>query len=187
MSDFSTTACTAFRGHEIFAAGPLREIALRLRETGDNIIIFEDATGTQIDVDASGSPDQLTARLKSRSTAAPADTNDRRTPGRPRLGVVAREVTLLPRHWEWLSAQPGGASVALRKLVDEARRVNETRDRTRAAQEAAYRFMSAIAGDLPGYESAIRALFAGDLEGIRTQIADWPEDVRTFTLRLANV
>src|SRR4029079_4156101 len=61
--------------------------------------------------------------------------------GRPRLGVVAREGTLLPRHWEWLGTQPGGASVVLRKLVEEARRANGDADRTRAARDAAYRFM----------------------------------------------
>ena len=86
-----------------------------------------------------------------------------RGPGRPKLGVVAREITLLPRHWEWLAQQTGGASVAIRKLVDEARRATATTAIASAsAQEAAYRFMSAMAGNLPHFEEAIRALFADD-------------------------
>jgi hypothetical protein len=101
------------------------------------------------------------------------------------LGVVAREVTLLPRHWDWLGLQPGGASVALRKLVDEARRASGDRDRVRAAQDAAYRFMSAIAGNLPGFEEAARALFAYDRRGFCDLIAGWPEDVRDYAIELA--
>ena len=105
--------------------------------------------------------------------------------GRPRLGVIAKEVTLLPRHWDWLNVQPGGASVALRKLVDEARKTSGDRDRVRAAQEAAYRFMSAIAGNLPGFEEATRALFAYDRRGFTHLVANWPEDVRDYAVRLA--
>jgi len=108
-----------------------------------------------------------------------------RTPGRPRLGVTAREVTLLPRHWEWLAAQPGGASVALRKLVEEASRANEAKDRIRQAQEATYRFMSAVAGNLPGYEEAVRALFAGQAEQFGVLTEAWPVDVRDHVRRLA--
>jgi hypothetical protein len=100
--------------------------------------------------------------------------------------VVAREVTLLPRHWEWLAAQPGGASVALRKLVEEARRAHGERDRARLARERAYRFMSAMAGDLPGFEEASRALFAGDGAGMQTHMAAWPPDVREHATRLAS-
>src|SRR3546814_490284 len=103
--------------------------------------------------------------------------------GRPKLGVTAREVTLLPRHWDWLAAQPGGASVALRKLVEQAMR--DDRQTRRAAQEAAYRVMTALAGDLPGYEEAIRALFAGDRQRFEQQIAGWPADLRDYVTRLA--
>ncbi len=109
-----------------------------------------------------------------------------RGPGRPRLGVVAREVTLLPRHWDWLSSQPGGASVALRKLVEQARRRNEGKDRLRRSQEAAYRFMSALAGNLPGFEEATRAFFAGDQERFDDQTESWPVDVRDHARRLAS-
>ena len=99
--------------------------------------------------------------------------------------MVAREVTLLPRHWDWLGTQPGGASVALRKLVEEARRVNADKDRLRQSQEAAYRFMSPMAGHLPGFEEATRALFAPDAARFHALIAPWPNDVREHTTTLA--
>ncbi|MFT4268468.1 MAG: DUF2239 family protein, partial [Xenophilus sp.] len=105
--------------------------------------------------------------------------------GRPRLGVVAREVTLLPRHWDWLSRQPGGASVALRRLIDEARHSYAERDALRAAREAAYRFMTVMAGDLPGFEEAARALFAGERERFLARIEGWPGDVAAYAQKLA--
>jgi hypothetical protein len=101
--------------------------------------------------------------------------------------VVAREVTLLPRHWQWLSSQPGGASVALRKLVEEARRANASKDRVRRSQDAAYRFMSVLAGDAPGFEEAARALFAGDGNRFNQRVADWPAEVRDYARTLARV
>jgi hypothetical protein len=107
-----------------------------------------------------------------------------RAPGRPKLGVTAREVTLMPRHWDWLGAQPGGASVALRKLVERALRANGDEDRIRQVREAAYRFMTAMAGDAPGYEEALRALFAGDHSRLRRIVAKWPADVREHALAL---
>ncbi len=97
----------------------------------------------------------------------------------------AREVTLLPRHWEWLGNQPGGASVALRRLVDEARRASGDRDHHRAARDAAYHFMSAMAGNLPGFEEASRALFAGERRRFSQHIAGWPADVRDHIVKLA--
>lgn len=128
------------------------------------------------------------ARTSWRAWSSQASGNRRRRPrrgrGRPKLGVVAREVTLLPRHWEWLAAQPGGASVALRKLVEEARRSQS--GRARQAQERAYHFMNAMAGDLPGFEEATRALFAGDREGFAERIAGWPTDVREHAAWLAS-
>ncbi|KAF1048723.1 DUF2239 family protein [Xylophilus sp.] len=133
---------------------------------------FDDYTGCRIDLDA-------------RPPRPAAESASPRGPGRPRLGVVAREVTLLPRHWEWLALQPGGASVALRRLVEEARRTHAPRDAARAAREAAYRFMSAVAGDLPGFEEASRALFAGDAGRFAAQVAGWPEDVRGYAQQLA--
>ena len=114
--------------------------------------------------------------------AAPAEPRGR---GRPKLGVVAREVTLLPRHWEWLNAQPGGASVALRKLVEQARRANGDADRQRTARDAAYHFMSAMAGNLPDFEEAARALFADDRRAFVALVAAWPADIRDHVIKLA--
>ena len=123
--------------------------------------------------------------LGSASTAEAASPSEPRGRGRPKLGVVAREVTLLPRHWEWLNAQPGGASVALRKLVEQARRANGDADRQRAARDAAYHFMSAIAGNLPNFEEAARALFADDRRTLVERIAAWPADIRDHVIKLA--
>lgn len=161
----------AFAGHRRLASGSLAEAALAVRAAGEGLIF--DADGRQIDVDLRGTEAELRARL-----------DPPRGRGRPALGVVAREVTLLPRHWEWLAAQPGGASVALRKLVDAAR--TNIVERHRQARDAAYRFMTAIAGDLPGYEEAIRALFADDLVMLAEWVADWPADVRDHALQIAN-
>jgi hypothetical protein len=147
------------------------------------VLVFDDATGKQIDFDLRGSDADITARLQKRFPAAGADAP--RTPGRPRLGVVAREVTLLPRHWEWLAEQPGGASVTLRRLVEEARRSGPTnKAKLRQLQERAYHFMSAMAGNFPNFEEASRALFASDMARFRKLIAGWPKDVREHLVRL---
>ena len=108
-----------------------------------------------------------------------------RGPGRPKLGVVGREVTLLPRHWDWLDDQPGGASVALRKLVESAKRDNRSKDRARHSQEAAHRFMSAMAGNLPGYEEASRAFYGRNQALFYTLIQPWPGGIRDHAKRLA--
>ena len=178
---------TAFDGPARLAAGALADIALELLaavDRGGTVLVFDDETGARVDLDLRGTPEQIVARLAP-PPARPAEPEGPRGPGRPRLGVVAREVTLLPRHWEWLATQPGGASVALRKLVEEARRANEGADRVRLAREAAYRFMSAMAGDAPGFEEATRALWAGDAARFGAETAAWPPDVRDHARRLA--
>lgn len=164
----------AFDGPRRIAAGPLREVALKARraiERGGRgpVLVFDAETSERIDLDVSGSEEELLARL-----AHPQP----RPPGRPRLGVVAREVTLLPHHWDWLNEQPGGASVTLRRLVDHARHASVESDRVRKARESAYRFISAMAGDRPGYEEASRALFAGDAERFWQHSERWPADVK---------
>lgn len=182
-----TVTCTAFAGTRAIASGPLIDVALQLRAEGrfDGVLVFDDDTGVAVDLDLRGSAEDVAARLVARQ-AAPLDEPVRAGRGRPKLGVVAREVTLLPRHWEWLAAQPGGASVTLRRLVEQARR-SEGGDAPsrRRGQEAAYRFMTAMAGDLPGYEEACRALFAGDDRRFAQQIERWPDDVRAHASRLA--
>ena len=182
------STCTAFEGVRRIASGPLSDVALAAKAAADRggeamILIFDDRTSRPIEVDFRGTPEQVVARLPG---GAPAPAPDEaRGPGRPKLGVVAREVTLLPRHWEWLSQQPGGASVALRKLVEEARRDVGGQNAQRMRHEAAFRFMAAMAGNQPGYEEATRALFADDPERFGEMTAIWPADVRDHARRLA--
>ena len=139
------------------------------------VLIFSDATGQQRDYDFSGTLEQVLDR------AVPAA---RTGPGRPKLGVVSREISLLPRHWDWLETQRGGASAALRRLIDEARKADPEGDRLRLATEAAGRFMTVMAGDLPGYEEASRALYTHDTERLQSLTQGWPEDVRAHVLYL---
>jgi uncharacterized protein len=185
---------TAFVGQRCLASGPIADVAMAVKRAdawaGSPIVIFSDASGRAVDFDLRGDDREVLARL---AVIAPVESDQDAEPpsaprgrGRPKLGVVAREVTLLPRHWEWLNAQPGGASVALRKLVDEARRVNGDRDQERQARDAAYHFMSAMAGNLAHFEEASRALFAGDRRRFAAEIADWPADIRDHILKLAS-
>ena len=184
--------CTAFRGTTRIASGPLAEVAAKVKrivDTGEpsTILIFDDVTAEPVEVDLRGSVEDVVARLTERSESIFAVPAGHRGPGRPKLGVVAREVTLLPRHWEWLARQPGGASVALRKLVDEARRAHGEKDRRREAQAAAYRFLSALAGNERGFEEAARALFAGNRKRFADVTAAWPRDIRDHAMKLAAV
>jgi hypothetical protein len=187
MSQHQPQTFTAFEGQRRLASGPLHEVALAVKRAeqrdAESIAIFSDATGRAIDLDLRGSDDDIVARLA--ASPAPAAPSEPRGRGRPKLGVVAREVTLLPRHWEWLTTQPGGASVTLRKLVEAARRANGDKDRSRAARDAAYHFMSAMAGNLPGFEEASRALFADERRRFAGLIAAWPDDIRDHIVRLA--
>ena len=181
--------CTAFDGEQRLAAGSRSDVAvaarLRLDDRPDAaVLIFDDATGQQIDFDLSGNRDAIVARLE-RASAVSEAREGARGRGRPRLGVVAREVTLLPRHWEWLAQQPGGASVALRKLVEAARRSGSVADERRSARDRTYHFMSAMAGNRAGFEAAARALFADDLATLTTLITGWPNDIREHILRLS--
>ncbi|MGO4525692.1 DUF2239 family protein [Microvirga sp. 2MCAF35] len=189
MSDIPK-AFTAFSGHRLIASGSLPSVAEAAkqwldRDEGMPVLILEDETGRVVEVDFRGTLTDVLKRLGDPSGPV-TDQPEPRGPGRPKLGVVAREVTLLPRHWEWLNAQPGGASVALRKLVEEARRSNESKDRVRQAQEALYRFMSTLAGDETGFEEASRALFAGDRKLFIALIQLWPKDLRAYAERLAS-
>lgn len=197
MDEPNKQCCTAFKGSRCIASGNVMEVIRKTKEVidqggQDSIHIFDDATSEIIEADFRGSLENVIQKFKksmvreSSDNASPSmEQKSQRGPGRPKLGVVCREVTLLPRHWEWLSNQPGGASVTIRKLVEEARRANRGRDKVRHCQEAAYRFMSAMAGDLPGFEEASRALFAGDSKRFDDCIAVWPEDIRNHTGKLS--
>jgi len=162
---------TAFAGDLWIATGDEAEVRDALRAMGDeaqNILLFDDSTGRQVDID-----------LRDPAAEAP------RGRGRPKLGVQPREVTLLPRHWDWLAAQPGGASATLRKLVEAARKASIAAPSPRAAMDAAYHFMTAMAGDRPGYEAAIRALYARDEELYISLSGDWPSGIRDHARALA--
>jgi hypothetical protein len=183
------TTCTAFAGTRRIASGPPEQVALAVKAASDAegdglLLIFDDVSGASMDFDLRGTPEDILARLAPEGTPE-QQPEPARGPGRPKLGVVAREVTLLPRHWDWLNAQPGGASVALRKLVDAARVTHAGADRRRLAQQSADRFMSALAGNEPGYEEAARALYAGDRARFAQSMVAWPADVRDHALRLA--
>lgn len=193
-ADLVGVSCTAFEGTRRIASGALSRVAVRVKAVQDRgqrgpVLIFDDATSGLIEIDTRGTAEEVAARFPGTaptSTApVPIVAPTPRKPGRPRLGVVAHEVTLLPRHWEWLNRQPGRASVALRKLVEAARRGSEGKDRVRLAQESAYRFMSAMAGNESGFEEALRHLFAGDRVGFDALVEAWPIDVRDHARTLA--
>ncbi|PUE10615.1 DUF2239 family protein [Limnohabitans sp. T6-20] len=199
----------AFEGPRCLARGPLADVALQVKAATEarplaRFMVFNALSSEIIDYDHRGSTDEVLARLAlahplaqvlaPASASSPTPTSDASTdngalprsgPGRPKLGVVAREVTLLPRHWAWLAGQPGGASVALRKLVDQARKDSLAHDQRRLSQEASYRFMSAMAGSLEGFEEAARSLFAADRSRFEVLISPWPADIQTHLLQLA--
>ncbi len=194
MDAAAIQSCTAFAGTHRLASGPVRDVARAVKAHFDThpesqVLVFDNLRAQPVEFDLRGTVDDVLARLES-AAPPPADAVDDeaqpRGRGRPKLGVIAREVTLLPRHWDWLAAQPGGASVTLRKLVEDARRAAEGVDRCRAAQEAAYRFMSAMAGNAAGFEDATRALFAADAERFQFLTEPWPADVRDFARELAH-
>lgn len=202
----------AFEGRRCLAQGSLAQVALAVKAATEarplaRFMVFNGRTSEVLDFDLRGTPQEVLARLALSHPAALAGaerpTNGLATatasavpqsddlvlaktgPGRPKLGVVAREVTLLPRHWAWLSSQPGGASVALRKLVEQARKDSQSQDERRLSQEASYRFMSAMAGSLEGFEEAARALFASERERFDALLAPWPQDIQTHLQHLA--
>ncbi len=194
----------AFEDSRCIARGSMAAVALQVKAAMDarplaRFMVFNASTSDIMDFDHRGTPEEVLARLPAlASTPAPeCDPAEGQMglgedkplvhagPGRPKLGVVAREVTLLPRHWAWLSSQPGGASVAIRKLVEQARRESLDTDLRRMSQEAAYKFMSAMAGSLEGFEEAARALFAADPVRFDAMISTWPQDIQMHLQQLA--
>ena len=182
MSIPSDLPVVAFVGAERIARAPLhRALPAIHAAAAASPLVFNLVDGRVVDLDLRGGLAEARARLG----PALVPGAEKRGPGRPKLGVTAREVTLLPRHWDWLAAQPGGASVALRKLVEAAQKAGEGPDRARRAKEKAYRFMTAMAGDLPGYEEATRMLFAGDWTAFDAAVEAWPEGVRETAREMA--
>jgi hypothetical protein len=180
------------------ALGPLADVALAIKRVTEggphgHILVFNADTSALLEVDTRGTDADVLQRYATASEPEPESEPANALPapeplrsrGRPKLGVVAREVTLLPRHWDWLNSQPGGASVALRKLVDEARRTHAGRDAVRRSRDATYQFMTAIASGLDSFEEATRALFAGDSQRFQSLLTTWPADVREHAQHLA--
>jgi hypothetical protein len=165
---------TVFENERIAAAGADGDVSAWVRRASKadpdrSYVVIDDATGRVVDIDL-------------REPSAPPPPRGR---GRPRLGVSSREITLLPRHWEWLAAQPGGASVTLRRLVEQARKTDA--GAVHAARETAYRAMTTLAGDRAGYEDAVRALYAGDTYRFCELTEPWPQDIRNYVRRLASM
>jgi hypothetical protein len=172
---------TAFAGVRQVAEGTLDDVLPVLKrrfdaDRGDTVLVFEDETGRQVDFDLRGTLEEVLER-ESPSHA--------RGPGRPRLGVVSREVSLLPRHWDWLEEQPNGISAAIRRLVDQARKAEPGKERARRIRAALSRFLTAMAGNLPHYEEATRALFRGETGRFQTLVKGWPKDVREYAVQRA--
>jgi len=190
---------TLFVGHTRLASGQLDQLALSAKRAIESnsesaVLIFDNQSGRNIDIDIRGSDKQVLARLQPATMPPVSETetaddtetgNEQRGRGRPKLGVVPREVTLLPRHWEWLAAQPGGASIVLRKLVEQAKKAGSESLMIKQAQERAYHFLLAIAGDMPGFEEATRALFKNEREPFENLISSWPGDIRDHAMKLA--
>lgn len=182
---------TAFIGTKLLEAGPIEPVVRAVKEVFDRredtppVLVFEDATGKQVDFDLEGSPELVVERLAWHPLFRnPEHLYPRRGPGRPRLGVTSREISLFPRHWEWLERQPQGASAAIRRLVEEALAREPDQGKARRAREAAGTFMWAVAGNLPRFEEASRALYAGDAKKLDDMTREWPRDVRDYIKRL---
>lgn len=183
MSTTAHSHCTAFDGERLLASGPCEEVsaaAQRAVAAGSHgpVLVFDDHSGRVVDLD----PRPSAAPGGQAAADVPA-----RGPGRPKLGVIAREVTLLPRHWEWLATQRGGASATLRRLVEDARRAGDGKARQRQAEEAVDRFMQAMTGNYVGHEEASRAFWRDERAHFQALTAAWPADVRDHLRRLAEV
>lgn len=173
--------CVAFDGFDLIARGGPGDVIEGLKSVQDDgrvATVFEMETGHIVEFDLRGGVQDILARL-------PVEAHAKKGPGRPKLGVASREVTLLPRHWQWLATQPGGASVSLRKLVESAMRSAEAPDRVRKAKEATYRFMTTLAGNLDQYEEAVRHLFNANAAAFERATAHWPADVRQISNEMA--
>lgn len=180
---------TGFEGHRIFKRGPLGDVVLAARDLlGEDpnapVAIYDDTTGVRLDIDYRGSADEVLARLADHPMVPQEEAARARQsgPGRPRLGVVSREVSLLPRHWEWLNYQRGGASGTLRRLVDEARRQSESHLMADRLVQSLDRFLWDMAGNFENFEEVTRAMYAGDHLLPTKLMEQWPEDIRGYVL-----
>ncbi len=184
----SSDTYTAFEGNSQLVHGSLSDVVIKIKkrlgkEGNSSILIFSDSTGKTIDFNFQGNERDIQKRLEIFvSEEVPIDNSG---PGRPKLGVISREVSLLPRHWEWLATQTGGASSILRNLVEEAKKKSANGNHSKQAQERTYKFMSAIAGDFEGYEEALRALYKKDKKNFLVQIQTWPRDIIKYLIEIS--
>jgi uncharacterized protein len=184
----SLSTYTAFDSQQLLFQGTLSEVVLKIkkrlgRADHSSVLIFSDETGKTMDFNFQGSEKDVQKRLEVFvSDGIPKESSG---PGRPKLGVISREISLLPRHWEWLASQPGGASTILRTLVEEAAKKSTGSISVKQLQERVYRFLSVMAGDLPAYEEALRALYKRDKSKFTALIKEWPRDIRSHSLELA--
>jgi hypothetical protein len=194
VSSHAPLRITAFAGDRLIASGTVVDVARAAKEVQDGghsdlVRFFDHGTGRRLDLDLEGTPAEVADRaewLRAAMADQSGTTSSTRGRGRPKLGVVAKEVTLLPRHWAWLNSQRGSASATLRRLVDDARKASVGTDRVHRAQDAAYRFMYDRAGNAPGFEEAMRSLYAADRDGFLAATEGWPGDVRDYARELAS-
>lgn len=183
-----TFSYTAFLNGNLLAQGNLEDVVLKIKKQmgkadHSEALLFNDSTGKVIDFNYQGSKEDVEKRLEVYKT--PTSVSTPTGPGRPKLGVVSREVSLLPRHWEWLAAQPGGASATLRLLIEEARKKTESSVSIKQLQERTYQVMFTLAGDLEGYEESVRALYKKDRKSFLEHQNTWPSDVKKYILKVA--
>tara|TARA_B100001013_G_scaffold338302_1_gene259147 strand:+ start:260 stop:835 length:576 start_codon:yes stop_codon:yes gene_type:complete len=129
--------------------------------------------GKRVDIDWRGDAEEVIKRLPA-ALVPPAEKR-----GRPKLGVISKEVTLLPEHWEWLSVQRGGASTTLRRLIDSAMSSMTPAQERRIKQDQLYSMMR-VFEDEAGFEAASRALYRLDEAAFSQAIGNWPEALQAI-------
>lgn len=185
MNNLKTTF-TAFDAHSLIAYGDLAEVVLKIKgsigkASISTILIFSDITGKTIDFNFHGSKQEILKRLEVYTSVQDAEPSS--GPGRPKLGVVSREVSLLPRHWEWLATQRGGASATIRTLIEDTMKKASAGQSAKQIQDRVYQIMSVLAGDLSDYEEALRAMYKKDKKSFLGYIEGWPKDVQNYLVK----
>ncbi|MGA6136941.1 DUF2239 family protein [Acinetobacter dispersus] len=173
--NIQTTSYTAFSGSTLIATGQPAELAIKIKvtpKTTENILIFNDQTGRQVDLDLSGSEQEIHQRY--------SEPEPTKKVGRPKLGVISREITLQKKHWDWLDQQSASASAVIRKLIDKELNDPTSESNIMLAKQSTDRFMSAMLGNMPNYEEATRALYQGDQEMFFKMIQDYPKDIKNY-------
>ncbi len=184
-----TITYTAFESGKVISSGTLADVVINLKKklgksNHTSVLIFNDTTGRTMDFNFSGSEKEVLKRLEI-YTQTPDSKEQPIGPGRPKLGVFSREVSLLPRHWEWLASQSGGASAVLRRLVEEAKKTSSQTITTKHAQERTYHFMSVVAGDFKGYEEVLRSLYKKDKSNFFSEMSEWPKDIVSYIRKIS--